>query len=1477
MCFSHKVTKGDGLFSHALVTLKKLLVTCQLTFIRSKFAALNSRHAYFLLVDNGTVGKYGAEIVLRRRLEKYISKQRLYPFTQSPIPIVCLVIEGGTNTIRAVLEYVTDDPPVPIVVCDGSGRAADLIAFMCKYELSVLKSMRDYIIATITRAFEVNRELAEGLYAELMQCVENKNLVNTITVFRIADKYDQKPQELDQTILTALFKSQHLSPTEQLSLALTWNRADIARSEIFIYGQEWPRGALEDAMMKALEHDRCDFVKLLLENGVSMRKFLTIPRLENLYNSKEGPSNTLQYILRDVRPHIPPGYVYTLHDIGLVINKLMGGAYRAFYTRRKFRPIYAKVMNKGQNMQRNSTSFVKQYGNAMSLLAQALPSNANPCLFDYPFNELLIWAVLMKRHKMALLMWQHGEEALAKALVGCKLYKAMAHEAAEDDMETEVYEELRSYGKEFENIALEVLDYCYRQDDDQTQQLLTCELQNWSGQTCLSLAVAANHRALLAHPCSQIILADLWMGGLRTRKNTNLKVIMGLLFAPYILKLEFKSKEELQLMPQTTEEHMELENDDDDKSDSDKTIDGEALLTENFIRRETVVQENGKVMSDLEDNKYHIFSTDIYQERIPRNRELKMSKKLYEFYTAPITKFWANSVAYLIFLIIFSYTILVKMDETPTWQEWLAISFLCTFGCEKLRELFSSEPVGIKQKLAVWCWNLWNPCDMAAVLFFLIGAALRFKQSTFEVGRVFYCINSIYWYLHILNILSVNKYLGPLVTMMGKMVKNMIYFVVLLLIVLMSFGVSRQAILFPNHEPNWGIARDVFLEPYFMLYGEVYADKIDPSCGGEGEKPCQTGRWVAPVIMSVYLLVANILLINLLIAVFNNIFNEVNAIAHQVWMFQRFTVVMEYEQKPLLPPPFIIFCHIYLLFKYLRRKMEGKEESYDNGLKLFLDRDEMERLYDFEEDCVEGYFAEQEFKLQQSTEERIKVTTERIEHLTQKVEDIHTKENIHTTALQNLEIRCRRLVEQLQDVSTDMEKIRTSVESQASTTAAAPTFDVTFVRERTISEPSEIIPDDIPFTKTGPPATKRRPIVRSLTEVRPDAYIFDNGQHIEYRYDEEDECNEEVDAIPKSESQQPLTFERQRTKSTDSKTSNDSGEISADDLGALSLEVLRNWTIQKRKDSTGTGRRSSDGGNGESERDDSTHGSKRSLNKRQLSQTQSEPETSDPPATATNPVRPMMMERSVTFTEPTIKVIPPTIAGGSNRTALLMHMHTEYTSITDELESVCGLLSPPRSPGLLSPPRPEQSPPSKLSRSSLENHCFITARGVGVEASGQRKRAQSEMSNPEMAINLEKEHLRSAEECDYMVMENLIQRRYDDEETDHGPINPDLLSVVTETREYRITPVGARPLRRASAIEGDVQIPQGSSSDSTQQDSTDRQDSTESNDIAAALLNQPPMPQRPSIVLDSSQLPIQREMQKADSTNSLHMQSETMC
>lgn len=43
-------------------------------------------------------------------------------------------------------------------------------------------------------------------------------------------------------------------------------------------------GSLEQTMLDALVMDRVSFVKLLIENGMTMNHFLTISRLEQLYN-----------------------------------------------------------------------------------------------------------------------------------------------------------------------------------------------------------------------------------------------------------------------------------------------------------------------------------------------------------------------------------------------------------------------------------------------------------------------------------------------------------------------------------------------------------------------------------------------------------------------------------------------------------------------------------------------------------------------------------------------------------------------------------------------------------------------------------------------------------------------------------------------------------------------------------------------------------------------------------------------------------------------------------------------------------------------------------------------------------------------------------------------------------------------------------------------------------------------------------------
>jgi len=48
------------------------------------------------------------------------------------VPVVALIFEGDPNVILTVLEYLHESPPVPVVVCEGTGRAADILAYVHK-------------------------------------------------------------------------------------------------------------------------------------------------------------------------------------------------------------------------------------------------------------------------------------------------------------------------------------------------------------------------------------------------------------------------------------------------------------------------------------------------------------------------------------------------------------------------------------------------------------------------------------------------------------------------------------------------------------------------------------------------------------------------------------------------------------------------------------------------------------------------------------------------------------------------------------------------------------------------------------------------------------------------------------------------------------------------------------------------------------------------------------------------------------------------------------------------------------------------------------------------------------------------------------------------------------------------------------------------------------------------------------------------
>ena len=84
---------------------------------------------------------------------------------------------------------------------------------------------------------------------------------------------------------------------------MSWNRPDVAKKYILLQETEievyelnitilyWlyyifflKKEILEEKMFEALSQDKVDFVKLLLEYGVNLKKFLTFKRLQDLYN-----------------------------------------------------------------------------------------------------------------------------------------------------------------------------------------------------------------------------------------------------------------------------------------------------------------------------------------------------------------------------------------------------------------------------------------------------------------------------------------------------------------------------------------------------------------------------------------------------------------------------------------------------------------------------------------------------------------------------------------------------------------------------------------------------------------------------------------------------------------------------------------------------------------------------------------------------------------------------------------------------------------------------------------------------------------------------------------------------------------------------------------------------------------------------------------------------------------------------------------
>ena len=90
--------------------------------IVEKNVKLDPNHTHFILVDDGTIGEYGADIEFRAKLEIGLSESASYfsqldenhslIFRSEKIPLILIVVEGGKNTLKTVLRSLEEAIPV---------------------------------------------------------------------------------------------------------------------------------------------------------------------------------------------------------------------------------------------------------------------------------------------------------------------------------------------------------------------------------------------------------------------------------------------------------------------------------------------------------------------------------------------------------------------------------------------------------------------------------------------------------------------------------------------------------------------------------------------------------------------------------------------------------------------------------------------------------------------------------------------------------------------------------------------------------------------------------------------------------------------------------------------------------------------------------------------------------------------------------------------------------------------------------------------------------------------------------------------------------------------------------------------------------------------------------------------------------------------------------------------------------------------
>ncbi|CAG2167814.1 unnamed protein product, partial [Oppiella nova] len=322
------------------------------------------------------------------------------------------------------------------------------------------------------------------------------------------------------------------------------------------------------------------------------------------------------------------------------------------------------------------------------------------------------------------------------------------------------------------------------------------------------------------------------------------------------------------------------------------------------------------------------------------------------------TKFWNFQFFYTLYLSIFSVAVLYPRCGNFYLDLCVCIWTALIIG-DDIRQAY------IMNKLTANTSLTFRVVEISFKMFFLtIYVSHRLMtsiESAFALFRpydekVVLSLGLLHAYYTLFSkFLPISPTLGPLIYRIKIMILlDFVNWIRLSILVMISFGVILQAILYPDLSMDHKVFLDLAYRAFFMIF-KISMDEmsVDQSCAqylrsnaNNTDEPgvcyaseytqevCRvTGVWSYIFFIS-YFILLKLILNTLLFAIFASSSSRLASDTDTIWKYQRYGLVMDFANRTPFPPPLNFFYYCYWMCNWLGKVLQYRPFTRGHKLKF---------------------------------------------------------------------------------------------------------------------------------------------------------------------------------------------------------------------------------------------------------------------------------------------------------------------------------------------------------------------------------------------------------------------------------------------------------------------------------------------------------------------------------------------------------------